>query len=63
MHQHFLHLANLNRLSLNNSNSKCINFGKLAHSFASDIPSISIVSEIKLLGVVFLHQFILGYSY
>ena len=49
--QHFLHWANLNRLTLNNSKSKCINFGKSAHSFACDIPSISTVSEIKLLGV------------
>ena len=52
-HHHFLHWTNCNSLVLNQSKSKCILFGNSAEAFACNIPSIYIVSEIKLLGVFF----------
>jgi len=52
-HQHFLHWTKCNSLVVNPAKSKCIIFGNSAEAFACNIPNISIVSEIKLLGVFF----------
>ena len=48
-----MHWTKCNSLVVNPAKSKCIIFGNSAEAFACNIPTISIVSEIKLLGVFF----------